>query len=75
MKRYANTLVREGLEHWPKDEPIAFFCECADEHCHQSVWLAPQDYDRIRDDPNWIPLAHPATSERREARHSQSFLK
>jgi hypothetical protein len=55
-KRHVNDLIRAGLRHQSPDEPIAFFCECDEEHCHQIVWLTGPEYDRARHNPRWIAL-------------------
>jgi hypothetical protein len=56
MKRHVNDQIRDGLRHQSGDEPIAFFCECAEEHCHQIVWLTGPQYDRARRSPKWVAL-------------------
>ena len=56
MKRHVNELIRDGLRHQSDDEPIAFFCECANDHCHQIVWMTGPQYDRARHNPKWVAL-------------------
>ena len=56
MKRRINDLIRDGLRHQDADEPIAFFCECSEEHCHQIVWLTGPEYDRARENASWVAL-------------------
>jgi hypothetical protein len=39
----------EGQSHITLDEnePLYFFCECADENCKKRVKISPKDYNRI----------------------------
>jgi len=43
-KSRMNALLSK-LPRWGEGEPIAFFCECADESCYQAVWLTCREYD------------------------------
>ena len=55
-KRQVNEVIREALRDFRDDEPIAFFCECGNERCHQAVWLTGPAYDRARAAPEWLAL-------------------
>ncbi|HUZ81883.1 MAG TPA: LuxR C-terminal-related transcriptional regulator [Gaiellaceae bacterium] len=55
-KRLVNELMRDGLRIGVDTEPIAFFCECANEDCYQAIWLSASEYDRARADPRWEAL-------------------
>jgi hypothetical protein len=54
--RQVNDAMWESLGQGGYSEPIAFFCECADERCYQAVWLTGEDYARARAEPHWSAL-------------------
>lgn len=55
--RKINDRMWESLDNGGRTEPIAFFCECADDCCYRPVWLTPADYERGRLEPHWTALA------------------
>jgi hypothetical protein len=68
-KRQINDVIREALDHFREDEPIAFLCECRNESCCQTVWLTAPAYDQARVEPEWLALVpgHLATEDRADA--------
>lgn len=56
-KRQVNRLVREGLEALDPTEPIAFFCECGESGCIETVRLTGREYDDGKTEPGWVALA------------------
>jgi hypothetical protein len=68
-KRQNNDVIREALDHFREDEPIAFFCECRNGSCCQTVWLTAPAYDQARAEPEWLALVpgHLAIEDRADA--------
>lgn len=55
--RRVNDLIWESLDHGGHSEPVAFFCECAQEGCYRPVWLTPVEYGQGRRRPDWLALS------------------
>lgn len=55
--RRVNDLIWESLDRGGRTDPVAFFCECAQEGCYRPVWLAPVDYEQNRRQADWIAVA------------------
>ena len=55
--RRVNDLIWESLDQGGRADPVAFFCECAQEGCYRPVWLTPVEYDQSRRRPDWLALA------------------
>lgn len=55
--RRVNDLIWESLDHGGRTDPVAFFCECAQEGCYRPVWLTPVEYEQSRRRPGWAAVA------------------
>lgn len=55
--RRVNDLIWEGLHEGGRTEPVAFFCECAQEGCYRPVWMTPLEYEQSRPRPDWAAVA------------------
>jgi hypothetical protein len=55
--RRVNDLIWESLDHGGHTEPVAFFCECAQEGCYRPVWLTPVEYEQCRRHSNWLAVS------------------
>ena len=55
--RRVNDLIWESLEHGGRADPVAFFCECAQEGCYRAVWLTRGEYEQSRRQADWLALA------------------
>lgn len=55
--RGVNDLIWESLDHGGHTDPVAFFCECAQEGCYRPVWLTLVEYEENRRRPGWVALA------------------
>jgi hypothetical protein len=64
--RRVNDLIWESLDHGGRPEPVAFFCECAQEGCYLPVWLTPVEYEQSRRRPVWLSVSpsHPEAATR-----------
>ena len=51
--RRANETLRErfGRYELPPGEQLPFLCECSERTCTNLVWLALDEYQAVRDDP------------------------
>jgi len=52
-----NDLIWESLDRGGRADPVAFFCECAQEGCYRPVWLTLIEYEQSRRQPDWLALA------------------
>ena len=64
QKRLVNDRIREGLQEYGPDAPIAFFCECGLDDCYRVAWLTDGEYDEARRDETWQALAEHRPSDR-----------
>lgn len=55
--RRVNDRMWESLARGGHDQPVPFFCECADEECYRAAWLTPAEYEDARRDTDWRALA------------------
>jgi hypothetical protein len=55
--RRVNDLIWESLDHGGHADPVAFFCECAQEGCYRPVWLTPVEYEQCRRHSNWLAVS------------------
>lgn len=64
--RDANERIRDvQRELQPPLERAPYLCECEDTGCHETVRLAPEEYERVRSDPTWFVIVpgHPTSGE------------
>lgn len=52
-----NDSIWESLDRGGHTDPVAFFCECAEEGCYRPVWLTPAEYEQHRRQQSWLALA------------------
>ena len=56
--RRINDLIWESLDGTDDGaDPVAFYCECAQEGCYLPVWLTLDEYERNRRRPDWRAVA------------------
>ena len=55
--RRVNDLIWESLDRGGRTDPVAFFCECAQEGCYRPVWLTLVEYEQNRRRADWIAVA------------------
>lgn len=55
--RRVNDLIWQSLDEGGRTEPVAFFCECAQEGCYRPVWLTPAAYEESRRRPDGAVVA------------------
>lgn len=57
LMRSVNNIVRQRSETLPLEDPIAFFCECANHACYSPVWISAADFDATTiERPGWLLL-------------------
>ncbi len=49
LNQRTRSLVLPGSQ-----EPAAFFCECADDHCYAAVWLDAERYDAVEAEQGFV---------------------
>ena len=55
LMRSVNTNLRQRSEMLAGNEPIAFFCECANPSCYSPLWMSVTVFDeRLADQPGWV---------------------
>ena len=56
--------VNERITAWPErqaapaGDKLMFYCECADQHCFERVYLTAREYEAIRADSTRFAVAH-----------------
>ena len=60
--RRINEMIADSLVGVGSDRQVAFFCECSDAACYQSVWPAVDSYEQSQQDPFWTVLAEGHTA-------------
>jgi hypothetical protein len=55
LMRSVNRNLRERSETRSDDEPIPFFCECANPACYSPIWMSAAAFDaKVTDQPGWL---------------------
>jgi hypothetical protein len=54
LMRSVNNNLRQRSEALPQEEPIAFFCECANHTCYSPIWKSAAAFDETTVEPGWL---------------------